>query len=216
MNVPNVTISDPVQQVSGRYTQRILDNGHKLLLTPPSFHAEHGPYIRKWESGARTLAMPLSPVLKSDLVKIQNSVSDRIVIPEDVIHYPHRKLKAVYLGDSMFITLSKWCNVFKFVDGRNAYECIDVDDFGKGEYFVTLEVSHVYIGPHQNGENCSLSLRVVSIVYKPSSDVNPFNELLSLFETDAPEANSSVTKAKRGRKKKPCAGGDPAASVSNQ
>ena len=161
--------------------------------------------------------MPLSPVLTSDLLKIKNFVSDHIVIPEDVRDHPYKKLKAVYLGKDVFITMSKWCSLFKFVNGHNAYECITENDFGKGEYYVTIEVSHVYIGPHQNGENCSLSLRVLSIVYKESSDVNPFDDLMSLFDADAPsEQNSSLSKPKRGRKKKQCAGGDSVAIVPNQ
>ena len=212
MNFPKITISDPVQQVSGRYSQRILDDGHKLLLTQPPFYAEHGPFIRKWENGAHSLCLPLSPVLKSDLTKIQNFISDRIVIPEDVIDYPNKKLKPTFVGDDLFITMSKWCSLFKFVNGRNAYECITENDFGKGEYYVTIEVSHVYIGPHQNGENCSLSLRVRNIIYKPAAEENGFSELMSLFDTDpTSEQTSAVEKPKRSRKKKTCVGGVPAA-----
>ena len=205
MNLSNVTVAEPTQQVSGRYCQRILDNGHKFLLTPPPFYAEHGPFIRSWENGARSLSLPLSPELKSDLLKIQNFVSEKIVIPSDVHDSPHRKLKAVYLGDELFLTMSKWCSFFKLVNGRNAYECITENDFGKGEYFVTIEVSHVYIGPHQNGDNCSLSMCVLKIVYKEACIDNTFNELMSLFESDPPPAPQ---KAKRIRKKKSCIAGD--------
>ena len=218
MSLTNVTISEPVKQVSGRFTQRLLDNGHKFILTPPPFHAEHGPFIRKWESGTRSLCMPLSPVLRSDLLKVQNFISDRIVIPEEVIDSPHIKLKPIYLGEDMFITMSKWCRLSKFVKTRNAYESISESDFGKGEYFVTIEVSHVYIGPHHNGENCSLSLRVLSVVYKEECVVDPLDDLFSLFDTEPPpsDENSSAAKPKRGRKKKSCVGGDSVVTVQNQ
>ena len=42
---------------------------------------------------------------------------------------------------------------------------VPLENLGQGTYSITIEVPYIYIGPHKRGEDCSLLLRVVQIVY---------------------------------------------------
>ena len=56
----------------------------------------------------------------------------------------------------------------------NSYKAVDRKMvFGPGFYSVTIDVSHVYIGPHKNGEHFSLNLRVSQITYQSIPSAPP-------------------------------------------
>ena len=157
MDFMKLTVSEPVEEkVSGRYIQRISYDGQKCVLTVGPFHTEHGPFIRKWEDGRKTVAVPVSPSFKQTMEDIEKFIESHVIIPENVNGYPNKKLRALNMQHQLFVTMSRWCDMFKIVLGHDV--CITEEDFGKGEYTVTIEVSHIYVGPHQNGANYSLSL----------------------------------------------------------
>lgn len=190
--------------------QVIKNDGARFLMNVPLFDSDEGITIREWKNGTKMLILPLSPQLKEVLDKISTIAFEKTIIPNGVDGSPERKFKPLYLDDSLFLPCSKWCKFYKLVDSVNPYTVIKEEELGKGEYSVTLEVSHIYIGPHRKGANCSLSLRALCVVYKehavidpsvskPDADDNSWNELLGLFK-------DNENKPKQRRRKKKCAG----------
>ena len=43
---------------------------------------------------------------------------------------------------------------------------------GEGEYRFRIEVSHVYMGPHQHDKLYSVDLRIVNVDYTPLADLH--------------------------------------------
>ena len=82
--------------------------------------------------------------------------------------------KPIWPGDMMYIQVSKWCHIFRKNVQTNHFDTLDFKTpLERGMYNITIEVPHVYIGPHKNGENYSLSMRIVQIVYEPETPPPP-------------------------------------------
>ena len=78
----------------------------------------------------------------------------------------------------MYVSLSTWCNVMQENPATDTVTSDPLENLGQGTYSITIEVPYIYIGPHKRGEDCSLLLRVVQIVYKPDTiepTIIPFN-----------------------------------------
>ena len=67
----------------------------------------------------------------------------------------------------MYIRVAKWCQIFKKNTESGQYETADIKALGRGTYNVTIEVPYIFIGPHKNGEDYSLTLRLVQIAFDP-------------------------------------------------
>ena len=76
--------------------------------------------------------------------------------------------KPLWEGNEMFVSASPRCRYLKFNSSTGELETVDVSSMSeKGKCTVTLEVSHIYIGPHKNGEDYSLSLDIVQMIIYP-------------------------------------------------
>ena len=76
--------------------------------------------------------------------------------------------KPLWPGEMMYIRVSRWGHVFKQDLATGDFDTIDIKErLGQGTYNVTIDVPYIYVGPHKNGENFSLSLRIDQIVFIP-------------------------------------------------
>ena len=173
--------------------------GRPLQMSVPTFLTEQALELKDW-SGVKSVMFPTTPTFSEQLKQVEAMILAHLQIPADAASSP-LKYKTINQNQRLFATLSKWCAFYKNVDGQN-FVSITPSDLGKGAYTLTLGISHIYIGPHRNGETHSLSLRVSSIIYQEDKPTDSLDDILSLFdEPSAPKA----PKAKRPRKKK-CAG----------
>ena len=99
------------------------------------------------------------------------------------------------------MNMSKWCkHVLRHPDGSRQPLPHDVF-FEKGMYTAELYVSHVYIGPHRNGETFSLSIHVTELVYQPEQNLlDVVDELMQTMQP--PPSTPPVTSVGKGKAKK--------------
>lgn len=118
--------------------------------------------------------VPVEAWLRSQLDIIEHFAQQNVNLscldppPKSAVYKP------LWRGNSMYIHVAPWCNFLRqsFVDG--VYETVSRDtQFGRGTFTVSLEVPHIYIGPHKNGENYSLSLAIVQMVFHPEVTPSP-------------------------------------------
>ena len=183
----------------------------------PSFESQ-GLISRKDERNSVSLMLPVAPWMRQQLDKLENYVQTHVTIPAtcDVTH-SGVLYKPLWSRDKMFISVSRWCQLFIMNDETQAYERADVSQtkFVPGTYFVSVEAPYIYMGPHKQGETYSLTLRVVQILYQPKleTQTNDKNDSKSLFSkpllpkriadtnTDCKSVFSKPVETK-GRKKK--------------
>ena len=69
--------------------------------------------------------------------------------------------------------------------------------FGNGTYQMMVEVSHIYIGTHKEGQLFSLSLHVVQVVYQPEIATADVDSLFSTIQADQKLAKTRKNKVKK-------------------
>ena len=78
--------------------------------------------------------------------------------------------KPLWRGNTMYVYVAPWCNFLRHNTQTDSYETFDRKaGFGRGCFTITLEVPHIFIGPHKNGENYSLSLSIVQMIFHPEA-----------------------------------------------
>lgn len=160
----NLELNDAVQsEVSDMRKSFIKRDGKQVIISLPMFHLKEGLKFR--DTGKlKSVLVPLDTNTIATLTDIENFVKARM---------PEEKYKPLWLNRSMFVSVSNWCK-FEMVnvDGTTRVVCEDEESpFGAGLYNLDIHVSHVYQGPHKNGETCSLSLFVTKISYEPASNL---------------------------------------------
>lgn len=206
MNPEELSLSPPTaDKVPASYKQNLRVNGQKVIIQSSNYYTDSGIFMYRHDAGHTAMIVPLDNWLSDQLSVLQKFVVENVRIPADV---PQTKegnyvFKPLFNRESIMVALSKWCKIYKFDEGVGAYERVEnFTQFGKGNFSVQIEASHIYIGPHKGGHNFSLSLRIRQIVYseekKEDDDTNLLNELLSAEV----EINNNNKKAKRGPRKK--------------
>ena len=192
------------EKVPASYKQNVRVNGQKAAILSSTYSTIHGIFIYSHKDDQTSMRVPLDDWLRSQLTFFQDKIIAMATFPADV---PKSK-DGSYLfrpmftpgQDSIMIPMSKWCKIFKFNDEKGLFERVDkLTPFAKSSLSVTIEVSHVYIGPHKGGHNFSLSLRVKQLVYnaeeKEKCDIELINDL---FE----QASSELDDHKKKRQPK--------------
>ena len=171
--------------------------GTKLQLRTPSFKCEglkrkqNGPFL--------SVLVQIDPWLRQELDKLETYVKENVSFtktpssPTDIVSY-----RPLWRGNAMYIALSSWCNVIMRNHKTDTFESVSsYDKLGRGTYSISIEVPYVYIGPHKHGEDFSLLLRAVQIVYEPEP-VAP--TILSAHPSEKPEKpEKSEKKGRRPR-----------------
>lgn len=151
-----------------------------------------------------SMIIPIDDWLRSQLTQLQDYVVANTVFPIDVPRTSDGSylFKPLFALDTIMIPMSKWCKIFKFDKCKGLYVLQDkFAQFAKGNFTVTIEVPHVYIGPHKGGQNFSLSLRIRQVLYNEDSEVvQNDNELIDELLAASTELDS---KKKKRAKKQP-------------
>lgn len=95
--------------------------------------------------------------------------------------------KPLWGGDTMFFTISNWCQ-FLYLNANNNYEVIPDDmKLIPADYTIQVEIPYVYVGLHKDGALFSLVSRIIQVVMK-SSDLLGFNtdSQLPILGTNTP------------------------------
>ena len=204
----NLTLTAPTpDKVPGSYKQALRLNGHKTVIESSNYHTESGIYMYCHNVDQTSMSVPLDDWLRSQLSIVQDYVVSHASIPADV---PQTKegaylFKPLLTRDTLMISLSKWCRIFKFDKSRGAYVRIDkFSQFRKGNFSVQIEASHVYIGPHKGGHSFSLSLRVKQIVYNEEEQEDDDTLLLNELLAAEVEIDKKAKRPKKARKTAEC------------
>lgn len=151
------------------YRQYITYENARLSILTPNFKSEG--LTRKLNGSNFSILVPVETWLRTqlnvieDFVKQNVNVGNHIMAPVNGLKY-----KPLWLGQRMFIRVAHWCNILK----RNEigeFESVKHDTpLGPGTYNMTIEVPYIYIGPHKRGEDFSLALNIVQIVFQPDTE----------------------------------------------
>lgn len=105
--------------------------------------------------------------------------------------------KPIWQGDMMYVRVSTWCQIFRQTAVKGQFDSVDIKSLtGHGSYNITIEVPYIYIGPHKNGENYSLSMRVIQIVCEPAVE-SPIQFHFKSPELKPEELKKLETKGRR-------------------
>ena len=191
-------------KVPNSYRQIIKSQGRKLVIQTSEHFTETGLRFYSKGTGNWCVCVPLDDWLRSQLLLIQNFVQANVAIPQECVGDKPIIFKGLSLhGDSILMSVSHWCRFFKYVSEKGLYLTTpNCEDFAGGNYTLNVEVSHVYIGPHKNGETYSISLRVSQITYKEMAQADSVSQVETIAKEldDALEAVEKAAKSKKGRK----------------
>lgn len=202
-----ITLDEPkAEKVPNSYKQLVRVNGKRAVIVTSNYHTEHGIFRYKHNEDISSMSVPLDDWLHSQLFLLQDYVINNTTFPDDV----PKKSDGTYLfkpllqeNPNMLIPVSKWCKIYKLDQDTGLYGLVDkFPQFEKGTFSATIEVSHVYIGPHLHGHNFSISLRVKQILYsEETKDDNTF--LDELLKTNV-LTEKKKKKVKRNKKVNKC------------
>ena len=113
-----------------------------------------------------SVLIPIDPWMRHQLTITEKFLSQNVTTPPD---YPKGNLtyKSLWGGEMMYIRVARWCQIFKKNAESGQYDSVDIKSLGRGTYSIMVEMPYLYIGPHKNGEDVSLTLRVVQITFDP-------------------------------------------------
>jgi len=164
-------------EVSGSSYKRILKLHGKRAVVEVKDIVRESSLVFRNNGNIASVLIPLDENSTSALSTIENFVQT---------NFEGGKYKPLWLNDFMFCNVSHWCQFLEeSADGavRVVKPEPDFSNFGKGTYSMLIHASHVYVGPHKNGETYSLSLHVIQIKYKPSFDIMELIESLDFSNT---------------------------------
>ena len=96
--------------------------------------------------------------------------------------------KRLWDGDRMYIGVAPWCQILRKKSESGQYETVDINALGRGTYTVTIEVPYIFIGPHKNGEDFSLTLRIIQITFDPEVENKASPVAIPIVPSKAPIA----------------------------
>ena len=129
--------------------------------------------LRKDFEKTISFSLPIAPWLRKQLNIIETFVQEGA----DLSDLPSSSekdsvYKPLWKGERMYIPVSPLCTFARRNSKTGVMETVDRDSLGdNGKYTISLQVSYVYIGPHKKGEDFSLNLSIVQVVFKP--EVSP-------------------------------------------
>jgi hypothetical protein len=117
-----------------------------------------------------SVLIPVNEWLRRQLNTIEQYIQQHVTV-KDISSSKDLLYRPIWGGENMYLRVARWCNVLRQNPATGNFDSIPIDaPLGPGSYNVTVEVPYVYIGPHKNGEDFSLSISVVQIVYKPTTE----------------------------------------------
>ena len=165
-----LSLSEPVRNEDSKlYRQYLKLHGRRVLIHVPEFFRDSG--LKFLVNGKVTsVLIPLEEGTKTSLSSIESFVTTNV---------PSETFKSSCLHDVMYVNVSRWCEYFQINPDGSRTVIQPGTSLGKGHYSMIVQASHVYVGPHKNGETYSLSLHVVQLTYRAADNITDLVELLS-------------------------------------
>ena len=138
------------------------------MLTP-NFECE-GLSLKELKPNDFSIVLPVGTWLRQQLTIVENYARQNIDVVNVMSAMNSTRLvyKPFWPGNTLFVRVSSWCQVYRQNVQTGQYESVDIKTpFGRGTYNVTLTMPYIYFGPHKNGEDFSINLRVDQIVFNP-------------------------------------------------
>ena len=160
-----------VANITPHYRQYFKYQNGKLQLLTPNFQCETLT-VKERKPSDFSVLLPVGPWLRDQLNVIETFTRENVdterlstVLGSNSLVY-----KPLWTGNTMFVRVSMWCQVFRQDLETGRYDSVDIKTpLGKGTYNMTLSMPYVYIGPHKNGEDFSISTHVDQIVFIPEA-----------------------------------------------
>lgn len=135
-------------------------------------------------SNGRVVIIHVSQRLRRILDELEEKVKE--VLPPNAIYKP------LHRGTEMAIPMSHYLKLFTYNDKLERKLMplnTQVQKIGRGKFIYELCVPHVYFGPHQGGETCSINLQISAINWKPNKTTFYVNRERSLNPGASPFVN---------------------------
>ena len=192
----NLTLDDPVKdQVSGTYKRVIrTTGGGRATFKVPTFYSDTPLHVHVAANSTATV-IPMDPTTLSRLHEIDNFVLEQVNTG---------KYKALYKGDRIMLNFSRWCKYEKLLPDGTRQPMPENTVLGPGMYSISINASHIYFGPHKNGESHSVSLHICELLYEPEQNLGSiFNDILETPPTTPPPTVSPLPPSKLKLKRQP-------------
>ena len=173
INPSLLSISSPVKhEVDNNpphYRQYISYQDSKLQLLICDVPSEQ--VSRKDFAKTFSFCLPIQPWLRKQFNIIEGFVQQSV----DLSSLPSSSqkdfvYKPLWKGDWMYITVFPMCTFLRCNSKTGEMETVNRSSvIGNGKYSITVQVSYIFIGPHKKGEDYSLSLDIVQVVFKPDA-----------------------------------------------
>ena len=178
----NLTLDDPVKdQVSGTYKRVIrTTGGGRATFKVPTFYSDTPLHIHVAANNTATV-IPMDPTTLARLHEIDNFVLEQV---------NSGNYKPLYKGDRIMLNFSRWCKYEKLLPDGTRQPMPEGTALGPGMYSISINASHIYFGPHKNGESHSVSLHICELLYEPEQNLS--DVLKHIMETPPPMPTPTV------------------------
>ena len=181
-----------------KFNQDLRYEGKRLVLRT-GFIASADIKISENEYG-KQIMIPVSPWLRKQLDTIEAYITLNMTVPSEIAQTWQPRdahdiaYKKVWDGDTLYISISNWCQFYRQDDGYLSE--VQYGELGDGSYSVCITIPGVYFGHHGNNKVASLTMRVQQLLFKPEPD-NVDSIIDAILERDV-----GVKHGKRRRKAK--------------
>ena len=153
------------------YYQPILYDGMKLVLQTPAVDMS-GLVYHTYATGDAIL-IPISKWLRQQFNILDDFVHDTVVIPTALLEkwpYNSYSYKPICKDNPIYLIMNKSCFITQETqDGTTELFSMTQPPLSEGQYSLTLEFEHVYIGWHKHNCLYSINFRVSHIHFKPKT-----------------------------------------------
>ena len=140
----------------------VMYQGQDLVIAIPPFHRD-GLELKPYRS-IKSCQIPLDVWTVENFKVIEAFISKVL---------PCETYKPLWLNKAMHVNVSNYCTL-KIQNADGSVSPSEMwDALGKGTYQFFVHVSHVFVGPHKQGQSCSLSMYVTEIIYQPDILAKP-------------------------------------------
>lgn len=169
----NLSVQPPAhyEVVNGapQYRQYLRYENSKIQLLTPNFTFDHLIVKQHLNELDHSVLIPVMPWLRQQFNVIETFVQQNADFSQLKLPTPYKvNYKPLWSGDMMYIRVSRWCQIFKQNLETGQFDTVNIKErLGQGTFNVTIEVPYIFFGPHKNGENFSLTIRIDQIVFIP-------------------------------------------------
>ena len=149
--------------MSGTYKRIIrTTSGERATFKVPTFYSDTPLHVHVAANSTATV-IPMDPTTLARLNEIDNFVLEQV----NTGNY-----KPLYKGNRIMLNFSRWCKYEKLLPDGTRQPMPEGTALGPGMYSISINASHVYFGPHKNGESHSVSLHICELLYEPEQNLS--------------------------------------------